>query len=56
MQIKELISPELIEAMGILASANVYPARDADKLGIDLTGPEYQNLDSLDWMKEFNQD
>jgi hypothetical protein len=45
------LSPETIAELGILASAEMHSVRDADKLGINLIGPEHDDVDPLDFVE-----
>lgn len=49
MQAQSILSPETMAALGILAGAEVHPARDADQLGIELAGPEHDDVDASDF-------
>jgi hypothetical protein len=45
MQALTILSPETIAELGIMTSSDVHSARDADKLGINLSGPEHDDVD-----------
>lgn len=51
MQAVTSLSPETIKELGILTSSEVHSTRDADKLGIELDGPEHDNVDLLDFVE-----
>lgn len=51
MQAVTTLSPETIAELGIVASAEVHSARDADKLGIEQDGPEHDDVDLLDFVE-----
>ncbi len=55
MQAQTILSPETIAALGISDGTEVHPARDADQLGIELTGPEHDGVDASDFL-EVNHD
>lgn len=55
MQAQTVLSTEVIAELGIMASSDVHCARDADKLGIDLAGPEHDCVDPSDFV-EVNHD
>lgn len=55
MQAQSILSPETMAALGISAGTDVHPARDADQLGIELTGPEHDDVDASDFV-EVNHD
>ena len=43
------LSPQTMAELGIPADSEVHSVRDADKLGIDLIGPEHDDVDALDF-------
>ena len=49
------LSPETIAELGIGASAEMHSARDADKFGFELAGPEHDDVDPSDFV-EVNHD
>ena len=49
MQAQMILSPDTMAAMSIAADADVHLIRDADKLGIDLIGPEHDEVDPSDF-------
>lgn len=51
MQAQTILSPETIAELGIVASAEVYSTRDADKIGIELVGPEHDDVDPCDFVE-----
>ncbi len=55
MQAVTTLSSETIAELGILASAEVHSVHDADKLGIELAGPEHDDVDPSDFV-EVNHD
>jgi len=56
MRAQSALSDETLAELGISPSADVHSARDADKLGIDLTGPEHDGVDSVDFELELEID
>ena len=51
MQAQTILSPETLATLGISAGTDVHPARDADQLGIELTGPEHDGVDVADFVE-----
>lgn len=51
MQAATTLSPETIAELGIVASAEGHSARDADEFGIELDGPEHDDVDLLDFVE-----
>jgi hypothetical protein len=49
MQAHTTFSTETLAALGITPETETYSVRDADKLGIDRTGPEYDNVAASDF-------
>ena len=45
------LSPQTMAELGIQADSEVHSGRDADKLGIDLIGPEHDDVDALDFVE-----
>lgn len=45
------LSPETIAELGIATSSEVHSVRDADRLGIELDGPEHDDVDPLDFVE-----
>ena len=43
------LSPQTMAELGIPDDSEVHSVRDADKLGIDLIGPEHDDVDALDF-------
>jgi hypothetical protein len=55
MQAVTTLSKETMAELGILASAEMHSTRDADKFGIELAGPEHDDVDPSDFF-EVNHD
>ena len=51
MQALTTLSPQTMAELGIPADSEVHSVRDADKLGIDLIGPEHDDVDALDFVE-----
>lgn len=51
MQAQLILSPETMAALGISAGTEVHPAREAEQLGIELTGPEHDDVDASDFVE-----
>lgn len=51
MQALTPLSPQTMDELGIPANSEVHSVRDADKLGIDLIGPEHDGVDALDFVE-----
>jgi hypothetical protein len=51
MQAATPLSPQTMVELGIPADSEVHSVRDADKLGIDLIGPEHDHVDALDFVE-----
>jgi hypothetical protein len=51
MQAMTPLSPQTLAELGIPADSEVHSVRDADKLGIDLNGPEHDDVDALDFVE-----
>jgi hypothetical protein len=47
MQALTTLSPQTMAELGIPADSEVHSVRDADKLGIELIGPEHDDVDAL---------
>ena len=45
------LSPQTMAELGIPDDSEVHSVRDADKLGIDLIGPEHDDVDALDFVE-----
>ena len=45
------LSPQTMAELGIPDDAEEHSVRDADKLGIDLIGPEHDDVDALDFVE-----
>ena len=45
------LSPQTMAELGIPADSEVHSVRDADKLGIELIGPEHDDVDALDFVE-----
>ena len=51
MQAMTPLSPQTMAELGIPADSEVHSVREADKLGIDLIGPEHDDVDALDFVE-----
>ena len=51
MQALTPLSPQTMAELGIPSDAQVHSVRDADKLGIELIGPEHDDVDALDFVE-----
>ncbi len=51
MQAQSLLSPQTMAALGIPAGTEVHPAREAEQLGIELSGPEHDAVDASDFVE-----
>jgi len=51
MQAQLILSPETFAALGISAGTEVHPAREAEQLGVELTGPEHDDVDVTDFVE-----
>jgi len=51
MQAKSIFSAQTLAELDISPDKEVHPARDADQLGIDLLGPEHDDVDSSDFVE-----
>ena len=51
MQALTTLSPQTMAELGIPADSEVHSVRDADKLGIELIGPEHDDVDPLDFVE-----
>ncbi len=51
MQAATPLSPQTMVELGIPADSEVHSVRDADKLGIDIIGPEHDHVDALDFVE-----
>ncbi len=51
MQAMTPLSPQTMAELGIPADSEVHSVRDADKLGIELIGPEHDDVDALDFVE-----
>ena len=51
MQALTPLSPSTMAELGIPADSEVHSVRDADKLGIDLIGPEHDDVDASDFVE-----
>jgi len=49
MQAQSIFSAQTLAALDIPPDKEVHPARDADQLGIDLLGPEHDDVDTSDF-------
>lgn len=50
------LTSETIANLGIISSADVHSAIFADKLGIDLSGPEHDDVDPSDFVEVADHD
>ena len=51
MQALTTLSPQTMAELGIPADSEVHSVRDADILGINLIGPEHDDVDALDFVE-----
>jgi hypothetical protein len=51
MQSMTPLSPQTLAELGIPVDSEVHSVRDADKLGIDLIGPEHDDVDVSDFVE-----
>jgi hypothetical protein len=51
MQAQSIFSEQTLATLGIPPDKELHPARDADQLGIDLLGPEHDDVDSSDFVE-----
>ena len=51
MQTLTPLSPQTMAELGIPTEAQLHSVRDADKLGIELSGPEHDDVDALDFVE-----
>ena len=51
MQAMTPLPPQTMAELGIPADSEVHSVREADKLGIDLIGPEHDDVDALDFVE-----
>jgi len=51
MQALTTLSPDTMAELGIVAGAEVHSVRDAEKLGIELTGPEHDDVNPSDFVE-----
>lgn len=51
MQALNMLSTQTLIDLGIPADAEVHLLRDADKLGIELSGPEHEDVDPSDFVE-----
>lgn len=51
MQALTPISEQTMAELGIPTDAQLHSVRDADKLGIELSGPEHDDVDALDFVE-----
>lgn len=51
MQALTPISEQTMAELGIPADAQLHSVRDADRLGIELSGPEHDDVDALDFVE-----
>ena len=51
MQAQTILSTKTMAALGILVGTEVHPAQDAEQLGIELIGPEHDDVDPSDFVE-----
>ena len=51
MQALTPLSPQTMTELGIPPEAQLHSVRDADKLGIELNGPEHDDVDASDFVE-----
>lgn len=51
MQALTALSPQTMTELGIPAESEVHSVRDADQLGIELSGPEHDDVDTSDFVE-----
>jgi hypothetical protein len=51
MQALTALSPQTMTELGIPTDAQVHSVRDADQLGIELSGPEHDEVDASDFVE-----
>ena len=51
MQAMTPLSEQTMAELGIPADAQLHSVRDAEKLGIELSGPEHDDVDALDFVE-----
>ena len=51
MQVLTPLSPQTMTELGIPTETQLHSIRDADKLGIELNGPEHDDVDASDFVE-----
>jgi hypothetical protein len=51
MQALTPLTSQTIAELGIPADSEVHSVRDTDKLGIELNGPEHDDVDTMDFVE-----
>ncbi len=51
MQAMTAISPLTMTELGIPTDAQLHSVREADQLGIEISGPEHDDVDALDFVE-----
>lgn len=51
MNADSVFAPDTIAELGLVASTELHPSHDADQLGIDLSGPEHDDVDPSDFVE-----
>lgn len=46
-----VFTPDTIAELGLVASTELHPSHVADQLGIDLSGPEHDDVDPSDFVE-----
>lgn len=46
-----VFTPDTIAALGLVAGTELHPSDAADQLGIDLSGPEHDDVDPSDFVE-----
>lgn len=46
-----VLTPDTIAELGLLAGTELHPSHAADQLGIDLSGPEHDDVDPSDFVE-----
>ncbi len=51
MQALTALSPQTMTELGIPTESEVHSVRDVDQLGIELSGPEHEDVDASDFVE-----
>jgi len=51
MHANTVLKPDTIAELGLVASAELHPFHAADQLGIDLSGPEHDDVDPSNFVE-----